>query len=663
MAQPSPTAVLSQQPFPIDPAPAPAPAAAQPNPILTSTPTLFTHLYTLLDARQSQNLTLPCLQPFAPLSSKPFPRRNSSGQGADSGKGKEKVKSDLDVIRELRESVASWRGILTKENQEEGRLSTALKEVITHQSTLLPSSASLLPQGASSSSKPLFPSSHLLSQPTVLLQSIASAVKLQTFLEDSQFGLQQSSLAIAGERLVVDVDLGVDLGGEEDESRMGTPMGTPRPYTPVHGGMMASSALTQNVDERGKVKLLKLVASHVTPSGGTGQCEWVRKVLDELVNDYLTLWNAPLLEEGYSVEKGLWEREEAARKLEQAFADLKWFDDVARDGSVDWFEELEKITGTVEKLKAETSGQRLYPPDKHSVFPTFKLLPSSSLGPNPVWRIRPPKSSNESVPTISSIHGTKRDGEAEDINMEEKWLETDWVIECIEEDGIAGVIVSRNWLVGSDQEEKEQVSSTIRLENLLYHPFQQPTFLAIPQQQPFPYTSPFIHSAKDGNGLDQHWSIAQPGPLGWMVGRVGMGRNLEGLYKTIKALRKQLVLNQMFTSVFKSEALTTYENENENGSGEAGRDEDDDMDDDWFSAPPKAVPCSVTLHQNSISIAIPLLDHEGKCEQLNVIAKANDEGPKYVTVEYEGGKIDEAEGGRNLVSLIRKVLEQRTKQS
>lgn len=67
-----------------------------------------------------------------------------------------------------------------------------------------------------------------------------------------------------------------------------------------------------------------------------------------------------------------------------------------------------------------------------------------------------------------------------------------------------------------------------------YHPFQQPTFLTIPQQQPFPYTSPFIHSTKDGNGLDQHWSIAQPGPLGWVVGRVGMGRNLEGLYKTIK---------------------------------------------------------------------------------------------------------------------------------
>lgn len=188
----------------------------------------------------------------------------------------------------------------------------------------------------------------------MLLQSIASAVKLQTFLEDSQFGLQQSSLAIAGERLVVDVDLGVDLGGEEDESRMGTPMGTPRPYTPIHGGMMPSNAHTHNVDERGKVKLLKLVASHVTPSGGTGQCEWVRKVLDELVNDYLTLWNVPLLEEGYSAEKGLWEREEAARKLEQAFADLKWFDDVARDESVDWFEELEKITKTVERLKAET---------------------------------------------------------------------------------------------------------------------------------------------------------------------------------------------------------------------------------------------------------------------------------------------------------------------
>lgn len=119
-----------------------------------------------------------------------------------------------------------------------------------------------------------------------------------------------------------------------------------------------------------------------------------------------------------------------------------------------------------QKMKSN-SGQRLYPADNHSVFPTFKLLPSSSLGPNPVWRIRPPKSTNESVPTISSIYSTKRDGEAEDVDMEEKWLETDWVIECIEEDGIAGVIVSRNWLGGSEHEEKEQVSSTIRLENLL----------------------------------------------------------------------------------------------------------------------------------------------------------------------------------------------------
>lgn len=125
MTEPSSTAVLDQQPFPVDPTPAPA----QPNPISTSSPTLLTYLHTLFEARQSQNLTLPYLQPFAPLSSRPLPRTNSSGQGGDRGKGKEKVKSDLDVIRELRESVASWRGVLTKENQEGGRLTTALKEV------------------------------------------------------------------------------------------------------------------------------------------------------------------------------------------------------------------------------------------------------------------------------------------------------------------------------------------------------------------------------------------------------------------------------------------------------------------------------------------------------------------------------------------------------
>lgn len=125
MAESSSTAVLDQQPFPVDPTPAPA----QPNPISTSTPTLLTYLHALFEARQSQNLTLPYLQPFAPLSSRPLPRTNSSGNGGDRGKGKEKVKIDLDVIRELRESVASWRGVLTKENQEGGRLTTALKEV------------------------------------------------------------------------------------------------------------------------------------------------------------------------------------------------------------------------------------------------------------------------------------------------------------------------------------------------------------------------------------------------------------------------------------------------------------------------------------------------------------------------------------------------------
>lgn len=57
-----------------------------------------------------------------------------------------------------------------------------------------------------------------------------------------------------------------------------------------------------------------------------------------------------------------------------------------------------------------------------------------------------------------------------------------------------------------------------------------------------------------------------------------------------------------------------------------------------------------------------MLDHEGKCEQLDVIAKASDEGPGYTNVEYKGGKIDEAEGDRDLVSLVRKVLE-RSRQS
>lgn len=46
----------------------------------------------------------------------------------------------------------------------------------------------------------------------------------------------------------------------------------------------------------------------------------------------------------------------------------------------------------------------------------------------------------------------------------------------------------------------------------------------------------------------------------------------------------------MFASVFKSEALTTYEN----GNGDEGQGEDDDMDDDWFSGKTLYIPCSMT---------------------------------------------------------------------
>ena len=49
----------------------------------------------------------------------------------------------------------------------------------------------------------------------------------------------------------------------------------------------------------------------------------------------------------------------------------------------------------------------------------------------------------------------------------------------------------------------------------------------------FPYTADFVHKGKSGSmnesGWEQRWAIAEPGPEGFLVGRIGVPSSFEGL--------------------------------------------------------------------------------------------------------------------------------------
>ncbi|WVQ80148.1 hypothetical protein IAT38_002253 [Cryptococcus sp. DSM 104549] len=667
----------------------PAPAEAPPQPTIpVPAPTILTHLHALLDARQSQNLSLPYLHPYAPVSAKRLKPGKGKGPGKNSeGEG---TGGEVEVIRELRAAVGVWREVLFKEREDGGRLSQSLKEVVSHQTALLPSSSSLLPFPPSSSppsAPPLFPSSHLNSPPINLLQSLSSSVGLQTFLEDSQFGLLQASLAIAGERIVVDVDLEVDtLAGEDDaDGGEGTPLGTPglgtgtprkasaafsaavgTAGTPASAQMQAQGSSA--TDERGKIKLSKLATSHVTPTGGTGQSEWIRRVLSERVEAYLELWNA-----AQAQGAGVWQREAEVKRLERELGDVKIMDDIAcgpeggegtsgsgdgkgKEGEVDWFDELEKIAKMVqERIAGNGSSTKLYPADINSVFPTFKLLPDtpSSAAPDPTFRIRPAqKSLGEHVPcpfsASSSLVGIPTDN---DVAMEESWIKGDWVVEYVTgADGSDGLVVTRGWLSPPDSqgEGKDEipVNGGIRVENLLYRSYQQSSFFSFPPQpQVFPYTASFV-SVDSESGAEQHWSMAQPGPLGWVVGRVGLSKSADGFTKTIEALRRQAAMNQMFASVFRPELLRDYDVPAAEG------DDDEDMEEeDLLDGPQKTVPCSFALLEHSLRVSVPLVQPDGSSSPIELVYGGSSD-----TTEGSSGVRRLEEVDKDLVKVVAGLL-------
>ena len=147
-------------------------------------------------------------------------------------------------------------------------------------------------------------------------------MSIQTYLEDSQFGLLKTSLTLAGNRFVVDVDLETDAAGNDDDDE--------------------DIDIEKRMEGRGRVRLSKLTANHVGPGGTTGKSESIAAVLRMRFETFLDSWNEG--EKGRRLEKLI-------RELEEELEDVKVLDDLVaqlgEDAGPDLFADLEEVVSKV----------------------------------------------------------------------------------------------------------------------------------------------------------------------------------------------------------------------------------------------------------------------------------------------------------------------------
>ena len=189
------------------------------------------------------------------------------------------------------------------------------------------------------------PSPLVRQSPVQLLTGLAKHLGIQTFMEDSQFGLLKTSLALAGQRFVVDVDLETDPSPGEEQEDEDEPMTAVRAATPLQ------TPGTAQLEGRGKVRLSKLNASYVAGSGSTVRSDWIARVLREHLEAYLELWNTKVvgpLAEGDRA-RGL---EGLRKRLETELSRLVELDDLMGEGTIDspldYFADLEIIASQVQ---------------------------------------------------------------------------------------------------------------------------------------------------------------------------------------------------------------------------------------------------------------------------------------------------------------------------
>ncbi|BEI94093.1 uncharacterized protein CcaverHIS019_0605520 [Cutaneotrichosporon cavernicola] len=561
------------------------------------TPTILTTLHTLLRAhcQAHPSPNLPYLHPYAPLP--PAPWKGKARADLPSAEGQ------LEALRAMRDVVDGARGVLGRRDEvDRVRLARAMREVITHESALLPLGTTL------ASLPPCAPTLDAVVPlpPAELLSVLGKRLGLQVFAEDSQFGLLRTSLTLAGSRFVVDVDLEMDAA-EGDQTEPPTAVGTPAganafgmSLTPLTHAFPTTPtpAKVPPTDERGKVRLAKLTASHVTPAGEAGRSDWIAQVLRTLLEEHLACHNS-------HEERNKDVCYAACAAVESALAELKAIDELAeaaKGNDADLFQDLETLAAGVARKAEDGSATRLYPDTKASIYPSFRLLPGEPSRANPAFRFRP-MGRGENVPPPP-----QDDGMAVDV---EPMCRGAWLVELIDDNpghtaGGRGLVVRRPWLLPEKTEQEGQdgvavasLASGIKIEGLLYQAALEEQRNAAPALPLFPYATVFTH--KPG-GMDQYWSLAEPGPDGYIVGRVGLPTSWHEFGRLATALRAQVVLNAVFTSAFDP---TNASDIGVNGANGEGAEDDGDIDLTDLDKPPSALPLTATLHVRSVCVTYP----------------------------------------------------------
>jgi hypothetical protein len=289
---------------------------------------------------------------------------------------------------------------------------------VTHQSASLP----LIPYLTPDSSRP--PSFSISLAPIQLLDSISQRLGIETYLEESQFGLLKTTLAIAGKRFVLDVDLEVDSAtgaeGEDDDP-------------PATGSTsMAQNTATTGDTRRGRVRLTKLIVNHVTKDEATARSDSVGMALQRIIEEYVEYWNSDRQSQNQGHEK---EGERLVKALWDEMSDLAGLDRMAEGSGRDLFTELEEVAGLVKGLVDEGVIYHV----RQAVLPTFTLLSGDTRS---VFHLRPAAVHENVMDPLNPLQGR-----------------CDWIMEYIP-DILPGMVVRRNWLqtelqdgVGGDRNE------------------------------------------------------------------------------------------------------------------------------------------------------------------------------------------------------------------
>lgn len=267
-----------------------------------------------------------------------------------------------------------------------------------------------------------------------MLHALAKRLGLQCFAEDA--GNQKTTLTLAGERFVVDVDI--------------------------------------ETDSSGVVAIPKLTATHITPGGETGKSEWIERAMRRAIDSHTSLWNARQGNDDKLRTSG--------RAIECLLGELKMLDDLAvRDKTgIDYFAELETLTAAIEeKVKGTDEKVRIYPDPNQGIFPSFRLF-ERGVNANPTLRLRPtlqgesvslPPSTDAQTPADGAAAG----GNAMEVDPQHTTsiCKGSWVIEAIDEypepcSSGKGIVVRRTWaLPGPEDGESKAWSASIKAEGLV----------------------------------------------------------------------------------------------------------------------------------------------------------------------------------------------------